>query len=86
VTRSQPSDPPADPAVDAEFIEACVQAVTLAAHDLDLDARDFVGELAQGEIGLLIRYLREAAPCVEDMDLRTRIDALLHRLTAWTGK
>lgn len=67
------------------FQELCVQAVTVAARDLSLDPTLFVEELAQGEIGLLISYLRAAAPHVDDPDLRARIDALAHRLTAWTG-
>jgi hypothetical protein len=62
-----------------------VRAVTTAAHDLGLDPALFVEELAQGEIGLLITYLRAAVPFVDDVDLRARIEALLHRLTAWTG-
>lgn len=69
---------------DADLAELCVRAVTVAAHDLGLDPRLFVAELAQGEIGLLIHYLDSAAECVEDMDLRLRIEGLLHRLTAWT--
>ncbi|HYJ81031.1 MAG TPA: hypothetical protein VEW03_15570 [Longimicrobiaceae bacterium] len=74
-----------DPAAsDADLAELCVGAVTVAANDLGLDPRLFVAELAQGEIGLLIHYLDSAAECVEDMDLRLRIEGLLHRLTAWT--
>ena len=72
------------PVDDAELAELCIRAVTVAAHDLGLDPRLFVAELAQGEIGLLIHYLDSAAECVEDMDLRVRIEGLLHRLTAWT--
>jgi hypothetical protein len=60
-------------------------AVVTAARDLDLDPHAFAEELAQGEIGLLVTYLRAASPHVPDLDLRTRIDLLLHRLTAWTG-
>jgi adenosyl cobinamide kinase/adenosyl cobinamide phosphate guanylyltransferase len=44
----------------------------------------FAEELAQGEIGLLIHYLAEAAAHVDDVELRERIEALLHRLTDWT--
>lgn len=64
----------------------CVRAVTVAAADLDLDPVLLVEELAQGEIGLLVSYLRAAAEFVADPDLRVRIDALIHRLTAWTGR
>jgi hypothetical protein len=60
--------------------------VRTAALDLGLDPDAFAGELAQGEIGLLISYLREAAEHVEDIGLRTRVDALLHRLTTWTRR
>jgi hypothetical protein len=63
----------------------CVQAVTTAAWDLGLDPELFAEELAQGEIGLLIRYLGQAANEVRDPALRTHIAELLHRLTAWTG-
>lgn len=73
-----PADEPRD--------ELCTRAVETAAADLGLDAQAFAAELAQGEIGLLIRYLRAAAPYVDDLELRARIDALLHRLTAWTGR
>ena len=69
---------------DGELAELCVRAVTVAAHDLGLDPRLFVEELAQGEIGLLVHYLDQAAEHVDDMDLRLRIEGLLHRLTAWT--
>ena len=68
-----------------DLTELSVRAVTTAAHDLGLDPGLFVEELAQGEIGLLITYLRAAVPSVDDVDLRARIEALLHRLTAWTG-
>jgi hypothetical protein len=44
----------------------------------------FAEELAQGEIGLLIHYLAEAAGHLDDVELRERIQALLHRLTDWT--
>jgi hypothetical protein len=68
-----------------DISELAVQAVTTAARDLELDPELFVEELAQGEIALLIQYLRAAAPSVDDVDLRVRIESLLHRLTAWTG-
>ena len=68
-----------------ELSELAVQAVVTAARDLNLDPELFVEELAQGEIALLVTYLRAAAPSVADLELRTRIAALLHRLTAWTG-
>jgi hypothetical protein len=67
-----------------ELRELAERAVRTAAGDLGLDPLLLAGELAQGEIGLLISYLRAAAPRVEDLDLRVRIDALLHRLTEWT--
>ena len=66
--------------------ELAVQAVVTAARDLHLDPELFVEELAQGEIALLISCLRAAAPSVDDVELRERIEALLHRLTAWTGE
>lgn len=68
------------------YRDACVQAVSLAAQDLGLNAAALAEEIAHGEIGLLIRYLRRAAPFVDDAVLRADIDALLHRLTAWTGQ
>lgn len=68
-----------------DLSELAVQAVVTAARDLNLDPELFVEELAQGEIALLIHYLRAAAPSVEDLDLRERIESLLYRLTAWTG-
>ncbi|HEU0055589.1 MAG TPA: hypothetical protein VFQ39_20515 [Longimicrobium sp.] len=71
---------------DDELAELCVRAVSVAAHDLGLDPALFAGELAQGEIGLMISYLRAASDQIEDLDLRERIDALLHRLTDWTGE
>jgi hypothetical protein len=71
--------------LDQEALELCARAVFTAAHDLRLHPGAFAEELAQGEIGLLVNYLREAAPHVSDLELRTRIDALLHRLTAWTS-
>ncbi len=78
---------PPDPGIaidDAELGELASRAVVVAAHDLGLDPRLFVEELAQGEIGLLVRYLAEAREHVHDLDLGLRVDALLHRLTAWT--
>ena len=74
------TNPPAEP----ELAELCVRAVTVAAHDLGLDPVLFADELAQGEIGLLISYLRAAAPHVDDIELREKAEALLHRLTDWT--
>jgi hypothetical protein len=68
----------------SELADLCVRAVSTAAWDLGLDPALFAEELAQGEIGLLIHYLDEASQQVADLGLRTRIDALLHRLTAWT--
>jgi hypothetical protein len=59
--------------------------VTTAAHDLGLDPALFAEELAQGEIGLLIHYLDRAAGCLEELELREQIEALLHRLTTWTA-
>ena len=56
----------------------------IAASDLGLNPLLLARELAQGEIGLLISYLRAAAEHVTDLDLRVRIDRLLHRLTNWT--
>lgn len=67
-----------------ELDELARLAVETAASDLGLHPLLFAGELAQGEVGLLIRYLRAAAADVRDLDLRVRIDALLHRLTDWT--
>lgn len=67
-----------------ELRELSRQAVETAAGDLGLNPLLFARELAQGEIGLLISYLRAAAPHVAELDLRTRIEALLHRLTDWT--
>jgi hypothetical protein len=80
----QPHALPDAAAVGGDLADLCVQAVTTAAHDLGLDPALFAEELAQGEIGLLIHYLAEAGEHVSDLDLRSRIDALLHRLTAWT--
>jgi hypothetical protein len=67
------------------FGEVCVQAITLAAADLGLDPRAFADELAQGEIGLLISYLRSSVDQVADLELRANIESLLYRLTAWTS-
>lgn len=67
-----------------ELAELSVQAVEIAASDLGLNPLLLARELAQGEIGLLISYLRAAAEHVTDLDLRVRIDRLLHRLTDWT--
>lgn len=67
---------------DDAFREVCSRAIEIAAADLGLDRRAFAEELAQGEIGLLVSYLRDAAPAVGDLALRARIEALLHRLTA----
>ncbi len=81
------ADAPAIPreSPDDDLADLCVRAVEVAAHDLGLDPRSFAEELSQGEVALLVGYLGEAALCVDDLDLRTRIDALLHRLTAWTS-
>ena len=76
--------PPSAASPDAEVAALAVEAVSTAARDLGLDPLLFAQELAQGEIGLLIHYLDEAAEHVADLDLRLRIEALLHRLTAWT--
>jgi hypothetical protein len=67
-----------------ELSELSVQAVETAAADLGLNPLLFARELAQGEVGLMIGYLRAAAEHVTDLDLRVRIDRLLHRLTDWT--
>jgi hypothetical protein len=67
-----------------ELWELAERAVETAAGDLGLNPLLFARELAQGEIGLLISYLRAAAEHVDDLDLRVRIDRLLHRLTDWT--
>jgi hypothetical protein len=67
-----------------ELADLCVQAVSTAAWDLGLDPALFAGELAQGEIGLLIHYLATAAEQVPDLELRERMQALVHRLTDWT--
>ena len=81
--------PPAEEAALAggdtdELCELAERAVETAASDLGLNPLLFARELAQGEIGLLISYLRAAAGHVDDLDLRVRIDRLLHRLTDWT--
>ena len=67
-----------------EMCELAERAIETAASDLGLNPLLFARELAQGEIGLLISYLRAAAGHVDDLDLRVRIDHLLHRLTEWT--
>lgn len=67
-----------------EMCELAERAIETAAGDLGLNPLLFARELAQGEIGLLISYLRAAAQHVDDLDLRVRIDRLLHRLTDWT--
>ena len=83
-TAAPPAAPDAGMARDGELAELCVRAVTVAAHDLGLDPLLLVEELAQGEIGMMIHLLDQAAPHVKDFDLRLRIEALVHRLTAWT--
>lgn len=67
-----------------ELAELSRQAVETAASDLGLNPLLLARELAQGEIGLMLSYLRAAAEHVTDLDLRVRIDRLLHRLTDWT--
>lgn len=67
-----------------ELAELAVQAVETAALDMGLNPLLFARELAQGEIGLLVSYLRAASAHVDDLDLRDRVDRLLHRLTEWT--
>ena len=67
-----------------ELAELSGQAVEIAASDLGLNPLLLARELAQGEIGLLISYLRAASLEVTDLDLRVRIDRLLHRLVDWT--
>jgi len=71
-------------AAGGELADLCVRAVSTAAWDLGLDPALFAEELAQGEIGLMIHYLAEASARLDDLELRERIDALLHRLTDWT--
>jgi len=68
-----------------ELADLCVQAVSTAAWDLGLDPALFAGELAQGEIGMLIHSLARAAEHVPDLEVRERMQALVHRLTDWTG-
>lgn len=72
--------------MDDELPSLALDAVTTAARDLGLDPHAFAEELAQGEIGLLITYLRSAAPFVTEIELRERIELLLHRLTTWTAE
>jgi hypothetical protein len=79
----QPHVLPDAGAAPPELADLSVQAVTAAAYDLDPTL--FAGELAQGEIGLLVRYLDRAVEHVRDVELRESILALLHRLTDWTG-
>jgi hypothetical protein len=83
VTEARPHTVPDDAAGD--LADLCVRAVTTAARDLGLDPALFAEELAQGEIGLLIHYLARAAEQVADVELRENAEALLHRLTTWTG-
>jgi hypothetical protein len=81
----QPADEAALAGGDTdELWELAERAIETAAGDLGLNPLLFARELAQGEIGLLISYLRAAAQHVDDLDLRVRIDRLLHRLTDWT--
>lgn len=81
----QPGEEAALAGGDAEELcELAERAIETAAGDLGLNPLLFARELAQGEIGLLISYLRAAAIEVDDLDLRVRIDRLLHRLTDWT--
>ena len=74
-----------EPDTGDSFQELCVEAVTVAAADLGLDPGALAAELAQGEVALLVTYLRAASEHVPDLALRTRIDELLHRLTTWTA-
>jgi hypothetical protein len=67
-----------------ELADLAVQAVETAALDMGLNPLLFARELAQGEIGLLVSYLRAASAHVDDLELRDRVDRLLHRLTEWT--
>ena len=67
-----------------ELCELAERAVETAALDLGLNPLLLARELAQGEIGLLISYLRASSAYVDDLHLRDRIDRLLHRLTDWT--
>lgn len=66
--------------------ELATRAVRVAAHDLGLEPHLFAEELAQGEIALLVRYLAAARAHVHELPLASRVDELLHRLTAWTGE
>lgn len=70
---------------EQELQDLCVRAVRLAALDLGLDPERFARELAQGEIGLLVVYLRDALSDVRSERLRADAAALVHRLTAWTA-
>jgi hypothetical protein len=67
-----------------EMCELAERAIEIAANDLGLNPLLLARELAQGEIGLLISYLRAASVEVTDLDLRVRIDRLLHRVVDWT--
>lgn len=71
--------PPREPAA-GEWEQNCIQAVRVAAADLALDPAALAAELAQGEVALLVSYLRSAAPFVDDLELRANIDLLLYRL------
>lgn len=84
MTIVQPHALPDAEAADRDLADLCVRAVTTAAWDLRLDPALFAEELAQGEIGMMIHLLAEAGEHVDDLELRARIDTLLHRLTAWT--
>lgn len=66
--------------------ELCVRAVEIAAMDLGLDPEAFAVELAQGEIGLLVTYLRTASAEVRNAEQRANMEALVHRLTTWTKR
>jgi hypothetical protein len=84
VTGVRPHALPDAAAAAPALADLCVQAVTAAAWDLGLDPALFAEELAQGEIGLMVHYLAESAGRLDDVELREKIEALLHRLTAWT--
>jgi hypothetical protein len=84
VTRPHPGEAALGGGTIAELDELARRAVEVAASDMELNPLLFARELAQGEIGLLVSYLRAAAPHVDDLDLRERIEGLLHRLTDWT--
>ena len=61
-------------------------SAALAGATVQVDLPElFAGELAQGEIGMLIHYLAQAAEHVPDLETRERMQALVHRLTDWTG-